>query len=126
MEAEDLMEDVTAVKDLVEDMTAVEDLMEDVIAVEDLMEDVTVDTSVEDMDGQKFLDVLWIYMKDFCDIFVGAYIAMFAISKALLLSSFAKASKLPEEVGNSLFGEFRHIYDSGPVPDDFDYSCMVM
>lgn len=71
-------------------------------------------------------EVLFIYLKDFRDIFVGAFLSMLAIGKELLFLTLATVRWLSQEVGDSLVNEFKYIFDFGPVPHNFDYSYMAV
>ncbi|KAL3997676.1 putative integral membrane protein [Acanthocheilonema viteae] len=72
------------------------------------------------------LKVVQIYLNDFKDIIHDAGLITYQLSKTLVQSSITKITQLPKNVAESLVQEFKHFFDMGPVPDDFDYSFLMV
>lgn len=78
------------------------------------------------LQSEWILQVLRIYLYDFVDITVDLGLITYQCGRALVQSWVTSISQFPKNVVDSLVEEFKHFFDSGPVPDDFDYSFLAM
>ncbi|VDO65791.1 unnamed protein product [Onchocerca flexuosa] len=72
------------------------------------------------------LKVLRIYLNDFKDIIFDGGLIIYQFGKTLIQSSITKIIQLPKNVVESSINEFQHLFDTGPVPKDFDYSILMI
>uniref|UniRef100_A0A0R3RZP3 Uncharacterized protein n=1 Tax=Elaeophora elaphi TaxID=1147741 RepID=A0A0R3RZP3_9BILA len=70
------------------------------------------------------LKVIQIYLNDFKDIILAAGLITYRLGKKLVQSWITKITQFPENVVESLVQEFKHFFDLGAVPDDYDYSFL--
>lgn len=71
-------------------------------------------------------NVLQIYLNDFKNIILDIGLITYQLGKTMIQSWITKITQLPKNVVESSIQEFKHFFDSGPVPDDFDYSFLTM
>ncbi|VDM99367.1 unnamed protein product, partial [Onchocerca ochengi] len=70
--------------------------------------------------------VLRIYLNDFKDIIIDSGLIIYQLAKTLIQSSITKIIQLPKNTVESSISEFQHFFDTGPVPNDFDYSILMI
>lgn len=78
------------------------------------------------LESKTKLKVGQIYVSDFKDIIHDAGITTYQRGKTLFQSWITKIIHFPENLVESSIQECQHFFDLGPVPDDFDYSFLMM
>ncbi|VDM95663.1 unnamed protein product [Thelazia callipaeda] len=78
------------------------------------------------LENEGILNVLWIYFNDLKDIFFGAILAIYQLISIMIRSTIMKILKFPETIAEASVLEFKHIFNTEPIPDDFDYSFLTV
>ncbi|CAG9532806.1 unnamed protein product [Cercopithifilaria johnstoni] len=76
--------------------------------------------------NKRVLKVAQIYFNDFKDIIHDAGLITYQLSKTLIQSWITKITRFPKNVVELSVEEFKYFFDFGSVPDDFDYSFLMM
>uniref|UniRef100_A0AAF5RX75 Uncharacterized protein n=2 Tax=Onchocercidae TaxID=6296 RepID=A0AAF5RX75_WUCBA len=71
-------------------------------------------------------NVLQIYLNDFKEIIYDIGLITYRLSKTLIQSWIMKITQFPKNVAESSVQEFKHFFDLGPIPNDFDYSFLTI
>ncbi|EFO12647.2 hypothetical protein LOAG_15886, partial [Loa loa] len=82
--------------------------------------------STEELLRSKWImKVLQIYLRDFKDIIVDIGLITYQLVETMIQSLIMKITQLPKNIAESSVREFKHFFNLGPVPDNFDYSFLA-
>ncbi|KAK6105824.1 putative integral membrane protein [Brugia pahangi] len=78
------------------------------------------------LQNQCVANVLQIYLNDFKETICDIGLITYRLSKTLIRSWIMKITQFPKNVVESSVQEFKHFFDLGPIPNDFDYSFLTI
>lgn len=84
------------------------------------------DSKRELLRSKWMLKVALIYLNDFKEIICDAVLITYQLGKKVARSWITKITQLLKNAAESSVQEFKHFFDMGPVPDNFNYSFLMV